>query len=129
MLWILHCGYFWIPFGLILRGVAAFDPRVLPSLGTHALTAGAVGSLTLGMMVRVALGHTGRPLRAPKSIVAAFALISLGAIARVVVPLAHIEWYRPGLMVAGSLWSAAFALYLIAFAPSLCAPRVDGKLG
>ncbi len=129
MLFILHAGYLWIPFGLILRGAALLDPRALPSLATHALTAGAMGSLTLGMMVRVALGHTGRLLRAPKSIVVAFALVTLGAIARVVVPLVHVEWYRAALIVGGTLWSAAFAIYLFAFAPILATPRIDGKRG
>lgn len=129
MLWILHVGYLWIPTGLILRGVAVLDESVLPSLSTHALTVGAMGSLTLGMMVRVGLGHTGRPLEASRPIVVAFVLVSLGAIARVFVPLANLAWYRDALIAAGVLWSAAFALYLVVFVPILSAPRVDGSAG
>jgi|SRR5579859_2511515 len=66
LLWILHAGYGWLVAGLLLRALAALAPGWLPgSLATHALTVGAVGSLTLGMMARVALGHTGRPSSRP----------------------------------------------------------------
>src|SRR6185295_3143572 len=61
ILWILHVSYAWIALHLALRGLAGFD-LVAPGLATHALTVGAIGGLTLGMMTRTARGHTGRPL-------------------------------------------------------------------
>jgi len=99
------------------------------SLATHALTAGAIGSLTLGMMARVALGHTGRPLVAARAMPWAFAAISLAAVARVAVPFVAIAWHFVALIVAGALWTLAFAIYLVVYAPILASPRVDGQAG
>jgi uncharacterized protein involved in response to NO len=129
LLWILHLGYAWIPFGLVLRAIAVVDHAIPPSLATHALTAGAIGSLTLGMMARVALGHTGRVLTVSKPVAAAFALITLAALVRVLGPLAQPGWYLATVLCAGSLWSLAFLLYLVSYTPFLLFPRIDGKPG
>ncbi len=129
MLWILHLGYAWIIVALALKGLAGAVPVVTPSAAIHALTVGAVGSLTLGMMSRVALGHTGRVIVASTTITAAFILINASAILRVAIPIALPEFYMPGLIVAGLLWMAAFALFVIDFAPILTQPRIDGKPG
>jgi hypothetical protein len=94
LLWVLHVGYAWIPIGLALRAVSAFDGRVPPVLGTHALTIGAIGGLTLGMMSRVALGHSGRPLALPRPMSYAFAAVTLAAITRVFGPLVEVAWYQ-----------------------------------
>ena len=94
----------------------------------HALTAGAIGSLTLGMMTRVGLGHTGRLLAVPGHVALAFAMVLFGTIVRVLAP---IVW--PGVLVplavAGVVWSGAFAVYLVTYLPALVGPRVDGKPG
>ena len=129
LLWILHAGYAWIPLGLLLRADAHFDPAVPVSLATHALTAGAIGSLTLGMMARVALGHTGRPLIATKPIAFAFAAVSAAALLRTIFPIFVPHRYFAALIAAGALWSLAFLLYLLAYAPLLCRARIDGKPG
>jgi uncharacterized protein involved in response to NO len=130
LLWILHVGYLWIPIGFVLRALARFTSVVPPQLGMHALTVGAIGSLTLGMMARVALGHTGRLLVASRLIVAAFALITLAAMVRVFGPLVvGMTGYRPTLFLAGSLWTAAFLLFLLTYVPILIAPRIDHKPG
>jgi len=129
LLWILHVGYVWIPIGLLLRAVTAFTPRVPPPVAMHALTVGAIGGLTLGMMSRVALGHTGRPLVVRPATTASFVLITLSAVIRVGTPLFHMAWYRGALVVAGILWAVAFALFVAVYAPVLLAPRTDGKAG
>jgi len=129
MLWILHVGYAWIVVALALKGLAGVLLVVTPSAAIHALTVGAIGSLTLGMMSRVSLGHTGRAIVASTTITVAFALINVGAIIRVVIPIAAPGFYLPGLIVAGLLWTAAFALFVIDFAPILTRPRIDGKPG
>jgi uncharacterized protein involved in response to NO len=129
LLWILHLGYAWIPVGLGLRAVAAFDGRVPPVLGTHALTIGAIGCLTLGMMSRVALGHSGRPLVAPKAIVPAFALIAAASFVRVFVPLLTVSYYALSIYVAGIFFSGAFLLFSMVYFPILISPRADGKPG
>lgn len=129
LLWVLHVGYAWIPLALVLRALSAITPAVPATMATHALTVGAIGTLTLGMMVRVTLGHSGRPLVASRMAAAAFALITLSALARVGAPLLAPGWFRPSLVLAGTLWTAAFALYLIDLAPALTSPRPDGKPG
>jgi uncharacterized protein involved in response to NO len=129
LLWILHAGYLWIPAGLLLRAAAAFDGAIPPSLATHAFTVGAIGALTLGMMARVALGHTGRPLVAGKAATAAFVMIVVAALARVVMPIVAPGAYLASLVAAAALWSAAFATYAASYARILFAPRVDGKPG
>lgn len=129
LLWILHVGYLWIPIGLALRAASGFTPLVPASAATHALTVGAIGGLTLGMMARVSLGHTGRMLVAPRSVVVAFALVTLAALLRVVTPIAAPSLYAPSLEVIGSLWTLAFGAYVVVYAPMLFAPRPDGKAG
>jgi uncharacterized protein involved in response to NO len=129
LLWILHIGYAWIPIGLLLRAASALTSAVPSFAATHALTAGAIGTLTLGMMARVTLGHTGRALAPPRAAVAAFCLVAAAAVVRVGAPLLGGAHSLAWLMVAGTMWTAAFALYLVAFAPALVSPRPDGKAG
>lgn len=128
LLWVLHAGYAWIIVGLSLRALAGLGV-VAPSLATHALTVGVIGTLTLGMMARVALGHTGRALVVPTSMVCAFAAINLSAVARALLPWAAARWYMESLWLAGASWTLAFVLFVACYAPILCAPRVDGKPG
>jgi len=128
ILWILHASYAWIVVHLALRGMAEFDlaPAVL---ATHALTVGAIGGLTLGMMTRTARGHTARPLVAGRAEVAAYWLVQVSAVVRVLVPLAAPQAYLAAVAVSAALWSAAFALFVIAFLPILAQPRLDGMPG
>jgi uncharacterized protein involved in response to NO len=127
LLWILHIGSLWIAVGLVLRGVATFSVLPLGS-GLHALTAGAIGALTLGMMTRVGLGHTGRMLIVPPRIAAAFGAVVAAAALRVLAPVLWPGALAP-LVVAGLLWSTAFLIYLASHAPLLVSPRLDGRPG
>lgn len=128
LLWILHVGYAWIPVHLALRAMSQFG-LVAPPLATHAMTVGAVGALTLGMMVRTARGHTARPLVADRYEVAAFTLVTAAAITRVVVPLVAMDTYGYAVKVSAIMWSAAFAIYAVRYWPILTRPRVDGAPG
>jgi uncharacterized protein involved in response to NO len=129
MLWILHAGHAWIVAGLMLRGAAAFTSSVPAAVATHALTVGAVGGLTLGMMSRVALGHTGRPLASSPAVTLSFGLMTAAAMVRVLGPLLDAAAYRTWLFASGILWSFAFALFVLVHAPVLAAARADGKPG
>jgi len=128
LVWILHLAYAWIVLHLALRGAAQLG-WVMPSVAAHALTAGAIGSLTLGMMTRTARGHTARPLRADGHDVAVYWLVTLAAVVRVVVPLLWPAVYVPGLVVSALLWSAAFVVYVAHYGPWLLRARLDGKPG
>ena len=128
ILWILHASYAWIVVSFVLRGLAAFE-LVAPGLATHALTVGAIGGLTIGMMTRTARGHTGRPLHVGPLEVLAYALVMLAAVVRALLPIALPGAY--GALVAASavLWSVAFGLYVLVYVPVLARPRLDGKPG
>ena len=121
ILWILHASYAWIVIHLALRALAGLD-LVVPSLATHALTVGAIGGLTLGMMTRTARGHTGRPLVAGPAEVAAYALIQAAAVVRVVLPILAPSIYVWSVALAAALWTAAFVLFTVVFVPILACP-------
>jgi uncharacterized protein involved in response to NO len=128
LLWILHASYGWIVVHLALRASAGFD-WIAPGLATHALTIGAIGGMTLGMMTRSALGHTGRPLAAGRAETASYVLIQFAAAARVLVPLASPALFLASSIVSGVLWSLAFAIFTLAYWPILTRPRADGRPG
>jgi uncharacterized protein involved in response to NO len=129
LLWVLHAGYAWVVIGLLLRGAAAWTSAVPASAAIHALTVGAIGTLTLGMMARVSLGHTGRMLTVGPAMHAAFVAVTIAAALRVAVPILVPEAYLPGLVVTGALWALAFGIYVVVHAPILVRPRADGKAG
>lgn len=128
LVWILHAAYAWIVIHLALRGLAALD-MVAGSYAIHALTVGAIGGLTLGMMTRTARGHTGRPLAADGFELAMFVLVQLAALVRVFAGIAWPDLYMAAIQVSGLLWSAAFGLYAARYWPVLTRPRLDGKAG
>ena len=128
ILWILHLSYAWIVVHLALRGLAGFD-LAPAALATHALTVGAIGGLTLGMMTRTARGHTARPLTAGRAEVLAYVLVQAAAVARVLLPLALPSAYGAAIALSAALWSAAFAVFVVAYYPILSRPRLDGQPG
>ncbi len=128
LLWVLYVGYGWIILGFLLLALSAYQ-IVLPSLALHAFTVGGIGVLTLGMMARVALGHTGRAMKASNVMAIAFALINLAALFRVLFPALVPAWYS-GLVFASTYsWLAAFSLFAVYYLPILSEPRVDGQEG
>lgn len=126
LLWSLHVAYAWLAAACFAMACWHFALLNNMSLAVHALTVGAMGGLILAMIARVTLGHTGRPLQPPQSIVWAFALFNCGALARVF----WVDWaYFPGLWVAAVCWGLSFAVYLWGYAPMLLRARADGHPG
>jgi uncharacterized protein involved in response to NO len=122
LLWVLHLGYLWIPLGLALLALAAGWNGVPASAALHALTAGAMGTMTLAVMSRAILGHTGRALSAGAPLTAAYVLVTLAALARVIAAL----WgaaAMPLLTVAAAAWIAAFVLFVAVCGPMLVTRR------
>ena len=115
---ILHIGYLWIPIGLLLLGWSVVDSSMPRTVGIHALTSGAIATMILAVMTRATLGHTGRELRANATTVVAYFCVTLGAALRVAAPL-QISSYRMALEAAGTLWIAAFILFLVRYGPLL----------
>ncbi|HEY8095650.1 MAG TPA: NnrS family protein [Methylobacter sp.] len=128
LLWVLYAGYGWIILGFLLTVLSA-SSVVLPSLALHAFTLGGIGVLTLGMMARVSLGHTGRAMKASNTIAIAFVLINVAALFRVLLPIAMPGWYENLLYVSVLSWLAAFSLFVFVYAPILAGTRIDGQEG
>ena len=113
---------------LALRGLFALE-LLAGSYATHALTVGAIGGLTLGMMTRTARGHTGRPLVADGFEITVFLLIQVAAVVRVFGGIASHGLYMVSVQLSALLWAAAFGLYSARYWPVLTRPRLDGKPG
>ena len=128
ILWILHASYAWIAVHLALRGLAAFE--LVPAVvATHALTVGAIGGLTIGMMTRTARGHTARPLSIGGAELAAYLLVHAAAVVRALLPLAFPAAYGALVALSAALWFAAFAVFTVVYIPILTRPRLDGQPG
>lgn len=128
LVWILHAAYAWIVIYLALRTLSAMG-WLGESYAMHALTVGAIGGLTLGMMTRTARGHTARPLVADGFELTCFLLIQAAAAVRVFGAMVSAAWYLPSIQVSGVLWAAAFGLYAVRYWPVLTRPRLDGRPG
>ena len=128
IVWVLHVAYGWIVIHLVLRGFAALG-FVGELLAVHALTVGAIGGMTIGMMTRTARGHTGRPLVADRFEVACYVLVALAAAIRVFGGMLLPDAYLATVVASGVCWCAAFALYAVRYWPVLSRPRLDGKPG
>ena len=122
ILMILHVGYGWLALALLTLGGSALTDALPGSAALHALTAGAVGTMTLAVMTRASLGHTGREITADHWVVAAYAMLNAGAMLRVAAPLTG-EWYPQLIAWGGGLWSAAFLVFAVRYAPILWGRR------
>ena len=125
---VLYAGFGWLVIGLLLNGLGHLG-LVAPSPALHALTVGAIGVVTLGMMSRVILGHTGRPMGASATMIAAFWAMNLAALTRVAGPLLWPSAYAQWLLLSGALWTLAFAAFLWVHGPMLVSARIDGRPG
>ncbi|MGP4844363.1 NnrS family protein [Marinobacter sp. 1Y8] len=127
LLWILHLSLLWIPVALILMaGHLVFGWA--PTAWSHAAGVGVIGSLILGVIARVSLGHTGRPLKLPGGMVLAFIAIQLAAVIRVITALGGLPW-SSGVGLSALLWETAFVIFLLRYTLILSSPRADGKTG
>jgi uncharacterized protein involved in response to NO len=121
---ILHVGYAWAALALLLLGLSGLIPAVIPRVsGIHAVGAGAIGVMTLAVMTRASLGHTGHMLKAGWGTVLIYILVNSGAFARVAAPFLEAPVQMHVNHVASALWSGAFALFAIIYGPRLLAPR------
>jgi len=127
LLWILHAGMLWVAAGLLLRALALLG-QLPDSAWQHALGAGALGTMILGVMVRVALGHTGRPLQLPRGMLSAFGLVIVAALLRVLAASSLFDW-RLGILLSSAAWSLSLFMFLWRYTALLLSPRPDGRPG
>ncbi len=129
MLWSIYLGYGWIVFAFLLRGLALFT-NISPLLAVHAFAIGGIGMITLGMMARVSLGHTGRDVYLQLPGVAwMFALLGLSAVTRVFGPLLLSAYSTFFIGLSQILWVVAFVIFVSIYTMFLIRPRVDGRYG
>lgn len=129
ILWVLQAAYLCLPIGLALiaaRGFGAPIPRWVP---LHVLAVGALGLMTLGMMTRVSLGHTGRRIVAGKATTLAYLCLAAAVVARAAGPFLGAASWRPAMLAAAWLWVLAFTIFLVVYTRILLAPRPDGRPG
>ncbi|NNG02641.1 MAG: NnrS family protein [Inquilinus sp.] len=120
---VLHVGYGWLPLWAALMALAALRPALIDaSTALHALTAGAIGTMTVAVMTRASLGHSGRALTAGPLTVAVYALVGAGALARLAAPYLPLD-HTLAVAIAGALWSAGMALFAVGYAPMLLGRR------
>jgi uncharacterized protein involved in response to NO len=124
LLWVLHLGYAWVGIGFCLVGLNGWLEWVPPTAALHAFTVGAVGTMTLAVMTRATLGHTGRALTAGAGTTTIYALVSLATLVRLLAPLCGAN-YLLALSVAGMAWSGAFGLFALLYARPLALPRLS----
>ena len=121
---ILHFAFLFVPIGFVLSGLAAFVPAVPASAGIHAWGVGAIGGMTLAVMTRASLGHTGRALHAGWGTKFVYAAVLLAAATRIWAALAPQESFVL-LHVAAFAWVAAFLGFALVYGPALLRPRLD----
>ena len=125
IVWVLHAGYFWLSLGILLEGIALMVRPDLYSLALHTLTMGGIGTMTLAMMTRVSLGHTGRPLAVSKAVTFSYLLLQAGIALRVAGGLFLPEDYMLTVIVSGICWITSFTIFSIIYLPILFRPRAD----
>jgi uncharacterized protein involved in response to NO len=118
---ILHVGYFFVPLGFLLTGLSAFGLTPL-SAGVHIWTIGTIGTMTLAVMTRASLGHTGRALIASSGAQAAYALVIMAALTRVCATLRP-ELSAVFLIASAVAWVSAFSLFIVSYFGVLTSPR------
>jgi len=129
LLWVLFSSYILIVSGFVFKILEAMQLTPMP-VSTHAFALGGISLMTMGMMVRVSLGHTGRNVRQPPiNPIWMFGLALTCALVRVVGPVALPSFYIQVITLSQILWILAFAIFVIQIVPMLFRPRVDGLEG
>jgi uncharacterized protein involved in response to NO len=127
LLVVLHTAYAFVPLGFLLGAVSILWPSVLAGTAAlHAWTVGAIGLMTLGVMTRATLGHTGRELRASPLTAAIFAAMLIAACLRIAAGFTTGS-YMLLIELSGAAWIAAFILFLVKYAPMLAGPRLGAR--
>ena len=124
MVLILHIGYTWLALSLLILGGAILGHWLHVEEAVHALTTGAVGAMTLGVMTRASLGHTGRVKHAGSLTIMIYLLVNLGAFLRVFGPTFHIS-ANLLLGLVAACWSGSYLLFAAGYGPILFSPSKE----
>ncbi len=123
ILFVLHVGYAFVPLGALILSLSIVWPLRVPASGAlHAWTTGAMGIMTLAIMTRATLGHTGRDILSAPTTVAIYAAVLVAALSRIAAPLLPAVYYQM-LLIAGIAWLLAFGIFLLIYGPMLVSAR------
>jgi len=129
LLWSLFISFIFIDIGFLLFAVSNLLNHSI-TLSFHAFSYGGIGIVTLAMMSRVSLGHTGRNIQSPpKVLTLSFVLLVVGGLFRILLPIIDMNHYVTWIFLSQILWSAAYLIFVIAYARILIKPRIDGQFG
>jgi uncharacterized protein involved in response to NO len=123
ILWSLHLAFALLVLGFAVLAIAHLGNVVSEIAALHLLGIGAVGGMTLAMMTRASLGHTGRALIVARPIAAAYAMIAAAAVLRTFGATVFPSAYYEVMFVAGGLWIAGFVIFVWFYVPVLCVER------
>ena len=129
LLWSLYLSAWMINVGFLVYGLQALFSIPLV-LVLHLFTIGGIGLMSVAMMARVALGHTGRDIRKSSSwLVLLFIAMTLSVLFRVFAPMFSMQLYTSWIFVSAVCWIVGFAVFVWIYTPILWMPRVDGTPG
>ncbi|MDE1462897.1 NnrS family protein [Spartinivicinus poritis] len=129
LLWSLYLAYDFIIIGFLLFALSGYH-YVPVFLAIHSMAFGGIGLVTLSMMSRVSLGHTGRNVQQPPKLVGlACMILIMGGVIRVLLPILDMSHYVNWIVISQLCWIAAFVFFLIIYTPILIKPRVDHQFG
>ncbi len=130
LLWGLYGAFIFITLGFLMFALLPYTTLFSRSIALHAFTVGGIALITVSMMSRVTLGHTGRSVTEPSPWVnVAQWLLLLGVITRVLLPPFMFDYYNLLILLSQCLWIAGFGLFIFVNYPLLTRPRIDGAVG
>jgi uncharacterized protein involved in response to NO len=126
ILFVLHVGYAFVPLGAFMLSLSILWPAIVPISGAlHAWTTGAMGTMTLAIMTRATLGHTGREMASTLATIVIYGAMLVAALSRITAPLLPAIYYQV-LLVAGVAWLLAFGIFLLVYGPMLLGAKQTG---
>lgn len=129
LLWSLWLSFFGMVIGFFLFVLVPFG-IINHSLAMHAVVISGIGLMTLAMMSRVSLGHTGRNIhQPPKTVTVIFISMTMAWLARAVLGWILPDYYFATLAMAQAFWIVAFLVFVASYAPILTLPRTDKLFG
>ncbi len=124
---VLHVAFLFTALGFVVMGAGVLWPDMLPpNAALHVWAIGSIGLMTLAMMTRATLGHSGHVLHASAGTQLVYALVTLALIARVAMALSP-QWTMELMWAAAALWCAGFIGFVVIYGPMMCRPRADGR--
>ena len=120
LLFVLHAAYLFVPAGALALGLDLATGLASPAAAQHLWMTGAIGAMTLAVMTRASLGHTGQALTANAATIAIYLCIFCAAILRFAAS-AHVSLSH----LSGVLWIGAFAGFVAAYGPALLRPKPE----